>query len=61
MRHFFKGLLVLAITGVVSGIATLAGAQTLGTISGVVKSRERAWIVVADDGMGTFQLWPKHQ
>src|SRR3954467_8176688 len=37
MRQFIRGLLALAISGIVLGVAAPAGAQTLGTIAGVVK------------------------
>ena len=42
-------------------IAHARGVLEASTIRDAVLSRDHAWIVVDDYGMGTTQLWPKHE
>ena len=42
-------------------IAAARAVLEASTIRGAVKAREHEWIVVDDDGMGTWQLWPKRE
>ena len=49
---------------VITRLPEIAAARAVleaSTIRGAVKAREHEWIVVDDDGMGTFQLWPKRE